>query len=334
MLIGPSPPPVDGRALATSWLVDALRADGHVVRVFNTHISELAKVRSCFGAAMAMLFGTRPDRVIVVASGGSGLAIESVPLLVARLRGIPAAMTHHSARYVRERSWLFRFALAAGGPRLRHAVLDDAMGAEMAEAYGIDRRHIVVVDNAGLMPKPNCVETVAHRDGVVHLSNLSVAKGLAAVLDVAVRSGIEVRLIGTVSSEAAAVLDSARSERVPFVSIGPRHGDEKQRELLGARCFLFLSSYQHEAQPLVLYEAMSAGCVPLVWNAGWVGEQMCRVGLRNYVFPIGDVNGVTAALSGIVSMDEETFSELSSRVQTAFEKLQEETSTQYKRIIA
>lgn len=334
MVVGPKPPPVDGRAQATSWLIDALRNDNHALIVFNTHTGAFIKGVRCLCAAAAILLCARVDRVVVVASGGSGLLLECPPLLAARIRRLPTTMTHHSARYIRERSRLFRWTLAAAGTGLRHAVLDDTMGRELSAMWRIDPRRVFVVDNAGLMPRVPPSARQQDRAGVVHLSNLSAAKGLNAVLEVAEKTAIPIRLIGTVSAEAEETLARARELDIPFDAVGPRYGDEKMQELMRARCFLFLSSYQHEAQPLVLYEAMSVGCVPLAWNAGWVGEQMVRIGLKDNVFTVGDIDGVAAAVAAIVSLDETTFAALSDRVRVAFEEHQAQTARQYNGVIA
>lgn len=334
VVIGPEPPPVDGRAQATSWLISALRADHHQLRVFNTHTSALAKARRCLAAALSLMLGPRVDDVIVVASGGSGLLFESLPLFAARMRRLPTVMTHHSARYIRERARVFGWALAAAGPRLRHAVLDEAMGGELCAVWGIDAERVVIVDNAGLMPLAQSFPEGGTRVGAVHLSNLSTAKGLDAVLEVAAMTKLSVRLIGTVSSEASATLSRARERGIDFDAVGPRFDSEKMHELTQARCFLFLSSYEHEAQPLVLYEAVSVGCVPLVWRAGWVGEQMERLGLRDNVFEVGDVSGVAAKLQSIVSMDDASFAALADEVRVAFSEHQIRSADQYRSMLA
>jgi glycosyltransferase involved in cell wall biosynthesis len=333
LVVGPVPPPVDGRAVATSWLVDALRRDGHAVTVLDTHASRLAKIRSCFQACWILLKGNRLDRHIVVASGGLGLVAEILPLLAARMRRTPTTMTHHSGRYVRQSWWLLRLALAVAGPRLQHVVLDAAMGAELAARYGIGSSRIAVVDNAGLMPLPSKPNPEAWRRGVVHLSNLTPDKGLAAVLDVAHRTGIAIRLIGSPSTDAAALLDEAAERGVPFTAVGPRHGEAKMRELAAARCFVFPSSYRHEAQPLVLYEAAAAGCVPIAWRTGWVGEQLSRLGLDEYVFTLGDVDGVAAAVKRLTALDDATFGNEAARVRAAFEGQHMRTRHQFRAVI-
>jgi glycosyltransferase involved in cell wall biosynthesis len=333
LVIGPVPPPVDGRAVATSWLVDALRADGQAVTVADTQAGPITKLRSCLGAALVLLTGRRPDRVVVVASGGAGLAIEMIPLLAARIRRVSSTLTHHSSRYVRDSSWTLRVALAVAGSQLRHVVLDDAMGAELSSRYGIDENQVVVVDNAGLMPLPPAPDPDAVRCGVLHLSNLSADKGLAAVLEVADRTGIAVRLVGPPSKGAAVLLDEASRRGVPFTAVGPRHGEAKVRELTTARCLVFPSSYRHEAQPLVLYEAAAAGCVPIVWRNGWIGEQLGRLGLDEYVFSLGDVDGVAAAVRRVSELDDASFAESSARVRAAFEAQHARTGRQFRALV-
>ncbi len=279
----------------------------------------------------------------MVASGGSGLVAEAVPLLAARFRRVPTTLTHHSAHYVREPSWLLRLALAAGGRRLRHAVLDEAMAAELSSRYGIGADRVDVVDNIGLLPLHPAPDPAVTRQGVVHLSNLSAEKGLGAVLDVAARTGIPVRIIGgsgeeqwgvRASAETTALLDAARGRGVPFEAVGPRYGDAKYRELAHARCFLFLSRYRHEAQPLVLYEAAAAGCIPVAWRAGWVGRQLgAALGLDEYAFPVGDVDGVAAAVARIVELDDHTFAALSARTRAAFEAQHERAGHQFRAVV-
>jgi glycosyltransferase involved in cell wall biosynthesis len=333
LVVGPVPPPVDGRAVATRWLVDALCDDGHAVTVINTQAGGITKLQRCLGAALVLARGRRVDRVVVVASGGAGLVFEMIPLLGARVRRVTTALTHHSSRYVRKSSLMLRIVLAVAGRRLRHAVLDDAMGAELSSRYGIDPHRVVVVDNAGLMPVPPAPDPDAARRGVLHLSNLSADKGLGAVLEVAERTGISVRLVGAPSEDASALLDDADRRGVAFTAVGPRHGDAKILELTAARCLVFPSSYRHEAQPLVLYEAVAAGCVPIVWRNGWIGEQLERLRIHEFVFAPGDVDGIAAAVKRISELDDATFAVWSRRVRAAFETQHARTANQFRELI-
>lgn len=316
--------------MATGWLVDALRGDGHAVTVLNTQAGGIIKLLHCLRAFFALLIGPRVDRAVVVASGGAGLAFEAIPLFGARLRRVTTTLTHHSSRYVRQSSPMLRVTLAMAGARLRNAVLDEAMGAELSSLYGIDADRIIVLDNAGLMPLHRPPDSVTARRCAVHLSNLSADKGLGAVLEIAERTGVEVRLVGAPSEEATALLDEAVRRGVPFTAVGPRYGDAKTCELMKARCLVFPSYYRHEAQPLVLYEAAAAGCVPIAWRNGWIGEQLGRLGLDDYVFDLGDVEGMAAAVKEISELDDAAFAARSAQVRAAFEAQHARTQHQFR----
>jgi glycosyltransferase involved in cell wall biosynthesis len=228
---------------------------------------------------------------------------------------------------------MLRMALALAGRRLRHAVLDEAMGAELSARYCIDPGRVFVLDNAGLMPLPPAPDPAAVRRAVIHLSNLSPDKGLAAVLQVAKSTGIPIRLVGRASKDAEVLLEESAGRGVPFTAVGPRHGEEKVLELTAARCLVFPSSYQHEAQPLVLYEAAAAGCVPIAWRNGWIDEQLSRLGLDEYVFSSGDVNGLIAAVKRISELNDATFAAWSKRVRDAFEAQHARTCNQFRSLV-
>ncbi len=83
----------------------------------------------------------------------------------------------------------------------------------------------------------------------------------------------------------------------------------------------------------MLYEAVAAGCIPVAWRAGWVGEQLARLGLHEYVFPVGDLDGVAAAIARIVELDDDTFAALSAHLRAAFEALHEHTGHQFRAVV-
>jgi glycosyltransferase involved in cell wall biosynthesis len=313
LVVGPVPPPVDGRAVATAWLLDALRELGASPRVLDTHRSKGAKVRSCLRAA-ALVVLRPPEQLLIVASGDTGLAAEVVPAAAARLRRVPVTVLHHNAGYVRRRSRLFALLARAAGPRARHVVLSAGMGDELATAYGIARDRVVVLDNAGLMPVPAPLTDARPRRGVLHLSHLMPEKGLDVVAGVAERLGEQVTVAGEPTPEGEEVLARAPA----LVHVGGLYGDEKLAALWHSRVLLFPSRYRNEAQPLTLYEAAACGAVPVAFRSGWIGEQLAALGLERYGFDVGDVDGITRATAELLAMDDVEFSTLSSRTRSAF----------------
>jgi glycosyltransferase involved in cell wall biosynthesis len=213
-----------------------------------------------------------------------------------------------------------------GGPHLRHVLLGLEMRAAFASEYRLDLDRCLLLDNAALMPIPKPSKSDSPR-GILHLANLSAAKGSLIVLEVASLLGSPmdaplVRFAGPADSEVKIAIDGARDRGVGVTLTGPVYGDRKRAELESARVLLFPSYYDHEAQPLVVYEAAALGTVPIVWSAGWIAEQMANLGLSRYVFPVGEIGGLVSAAREVLSLSEEEFERLSGEVRRAFSSLQ------------
>jgi glycosyltransferase involved in cell wall biosynthesis len=142
---------------------------------------------------------------------------------------------------------------------------------------------IVVIGNAGLVDRA-LLELPLKSDGDLvlgHLSNLSLEKGIAEVVDLALvmhRRGVRVRLViggPTVDGESRRHLDrAARDLGELFEYRGPVTGEAKHAFFKEITHFVFPSRYVHEAVPLVLYEAMAAGAVCVATRRGSIAEQL------------------------------------------------------------
>ena len=142
----------------------------------------------------------------------------------------------------------------------------------------------MVVGNAGLVDRA-LLELPLKADGgdlvLGHLSNLSLEKGIAEVVDLASalhRAGVRVRLViggPTVDGESRLHLDRAARELGDlFEYRGPVTGEAKLAFFEKITHFVFPSRYVHEAAPLVLYEAMAAGTVCVATRRGSISEQL------------------------------------------------------------
>lgn len=336
LVVGPVPPPIDGRAMATGWLLDELKVRGGEVRVVDTQLDlgftrGAAKLVRCIRGAMLILFFDT-DRVVVIASGGSGLIGEVIPLLAARLRRVPAFLVHHSSAYVAQPSRLVALVIRLGGRSLRHVMLSDGMLAEFAKAYGVLTKNCLIVNNAALIPSPTPVSGVARQRNILHLANLSREKGTLVALDVIQRlpkgSLSSARFAGPATDEVLHAFDVAKSTGLALEYLGSISGAYKAAEFAAARVFLFPSMYAHEAQPLVIYEAVAQGAVPVVWARGWIAEQMRALNLSQFVYQVGDVDGLLAASLDLLSMTDEEFAEVADNVRHAFHSLQRSSKGQ------
>lgn len=323
LLLGPIPPPTDGRAVATAWLLDALDNRGVTFEVVDTQLPAgrlrpARKAVRCLRATL-MLIASGGRSLLLVASAGAGLWLELPALLAARASGGKIYMVHHSSMYVR-RTWLpMVIAVRLGGRHLHHVFLSMGMQADFCRRYGVVEDGSIILDNALLVPDYHDVSTTRERS-LVHISALSRAKGLVTSVQIAERLGVPLRLGGPVSHELTRLLRSAAG-RADVTYVGFVDHNAKRSELSRSRVFPFPSTYSNEAQPLVIYEAASAGTIPIAWDIGWIREQMDQLGLSRFVIPEGDEDELLHAAEYLLSLSDDDFDCLSQATMKRFRRL-------------
>tara|TARA_B100000161_G_scaffold229167_1_gene176020 strand:- start:562 stop:933 length:372 start_codon:yes stop_codon:yes gene_type:complete len=57
---------------------------------------------------------------------------------------------------------------------------------------------------------------------------------------------------------------------------GPLYKKEKNNFFRKVDFFIFLSEYVNESEPLALLEALSYGCIPIVFNIGSIKDLVCN----------------------------------------------------------
>jgi glycosyltransferase involved in cell wall biosynthesis len=223
------------------------------------------------------------DAVYVAVKADHGMWMTTAAAGLARLAGARVFVHHHSYAYVRERKPRMVALTRAAGPYAHHIVLSRSMASELRGVMPEVQR-VVVVGNAGLVDRA-LLELPLKADGgdlvLGHLSNLSLGKGIAEVVDLALalhRAGVRVHLViagRTVDGESRLHLDrAAREFGELFEYRGPVTGEAKLAFFEKVTHFIFPSRYVHEAAPLVLYEAMAAGTVCVATRQGSISEQL------------------------------------------------------------
>ncbi|GAA1769527.1 hypothetical protein GCM10009747_33340 [Agromyces humatus] len=133
--------------------------------------------------------------------------------------------------------------------------------------------------------------------GVV-LANLTPRKRVSHAIDAvqrargAGRSATRLRLdvYGDGESRAALERRIGRDTAVRLLGFDP----DARRELATAS-FLLLTS-RSEGSPLVLVEAMAAGCLPIAYDVRYGPSDLIRNGRNGYLVPAGDVDALAAAI--------------------------------------
>lgn len=286
-LIGPMPPPIHGQSVAMSHMVSEL--EPHFTRMRITDIGE-RRADSRFGhvirlgrsvSALRSIPGS--DAVYIAVKAGHGMWLTTAAAGLARMTGARLVLHHHSYAYVRKRTARMAALARAAGPRAHHIVLTTSMANDLRIVMPTIGR-LMVMNNAGLVEK-GLLELPLKADGAEmvlgHLSNLSLDKGIAEVVDLAValhRAGARTRLVvagPTADGESRTHLDRARRELGPlFEYRGPVAGKSKLGFFEEITHFVFPSRYVHEAAPLVVYEALAAGTVCVATRRGSIPDQL------------------------------------------------------------
>lgn len=289
VVVGPVPPPVHGAARVTDRMSAAIAADAERVVTVDTSahradgsaLSPLARAGRLLGGLVTVLRETvAGSGVYVGGAGGALLWFQAVILLIARIAGSRVVFHHHSFAYVAQRDPAMATLILLGGPRVLHVVLGESMAVGLRSTYP-SVREVLVCSNAGVLPPSDCREQERVGDGIVlgHLSNLSIAKGLRDVVEAferVRRRDPEARLVlaGPVSdAETEQVLAEVVATYGASVEVtGPVPADAVDAVYRRVDLFCFPSRYVHEAEPLVVLDALRHGVPVVAYAVGCLGE--------------------------------------------------------------
>lgn len=286
-LIGPMPPPVDGQSTVMCQMISELRPHFAQMRIADISagdgVSWLRPVIKLRRTASAWWSIPGSDAVYIAVKAGHGMWLTTAAAGLARVAGARVFLHHHSYAYVRERKPRMVALTWAAGRHAHHIVLSRAMATDLSGVMPEISRPLII-GNAALVDRA-LLELPLKADGgglvLGHLSNLSLDKGIAEAVDLALalhRAGARVRLIvggPTVDGESRLHLDRAAQELGElFEYRGPLAGEAKHAFFMEITHFVFPSRYVHEAEPLVLYEAMAAGAVCVATRRGSISEQL------------------------------------------------------------
>lgn len=309
LLLGFFPPPVDGQRVITQSVFEHFERIADVER-YNFDrlraLGPLSKPFSALGACFAMLRARlRGFTALYLAPhSGGGLLLCCLVALLARCLGYSFAVHYHSYWYIGRSARLMAAFVAICGPKAIHIVLAPPMGRDIRRFYPLIR-NVVALSNCGFIAPhselPRASGGRALRIG--HLSNLSREKGLALVL-ACMRTlrargvDVELWLAGPAENKGTdALITAARSEfgdRLKY--LGRLAGEEVRRFYQEIDVFLFPSVHRHEAEPLVVIDAIAAGVPVIATDRGCIGYLLDAVGGR--VFSIQDyLSGAVAQIT-------------------------------------
>jgi len=277
LFVGLFPPPVNGQRLMTQSVFEQFRSLVEVERYdvdrFPWLGHQLSKLVSAVGACFAVVRGwARGYSALYLAPhSGSLLLLSCLIALAGRYCGYNLAVHYHSYWNIGRRSRLMAAFASICGPRAMHIVLAPPMERDLRHHYKAVKR-VTAISNCGFIePYPPVVRRFGcRRLRIGHLSNLSLEKGIAMVLE-CVRElqtrGVEVELWlgGPAESRGVEVLiETAQAEfgeRLKY--LGGLGSDEVRNFYHNIDVFLFPTTHKHEAEPLVVIDAIASG-VPVI----------------------------------------------------------------------
>jgi glycosyltransferase involved in cell wall biosynthesis len=318
-LIGPQPPPRHGVSAMNEAVFGLSRAEGFSVTVLDTAPASLERsLKSRFGRVSRIYAALRgvgryvkansSGIVYLSLSGGPGLCWEALLAWRARIGSARLIVHHHSFRYLDSGYWPMNLLVRAVGRECLHVVLCSRMSEMLRRRYPGVRQTLVMSNGALLEPPTEPKSSSARLRVVGFLANLSVAKGMIEVIELAkaaVHECPEVcfRVAGPFEDGQSEVQFREMAQALPNLEyIGPVYGEDKKRFFQGIDAFVFPTKYRNEAEPLVILEAMRHGRPAIAFARGCI-ESLLKEG-AGIAVPTG-TDFTTLALPQIVRWQNE-----------------------------
>lgn len=290
IMVGTFPPPVHGMATINAAVRDQFVAAGAAPRVIDvsantldrSFVSRMGRFPKIVRAVPILLFGRHRsgDSLYMSVSGGLGQLYEVVIVACARLRGLRVYVHHHSFAYLDSRSLVSQLLFRIAGRSAVHIALSRRMAEHLKRLYRV--RRAVPVSNTVFLPASQTAD-VSNRTELRALglmSNLSLEKGLFEFLELAAdmrRKGLPVKALLAGPFQDAATEEQAQvrvSETDSVEYLGPQADKEKEIFFSNIDVFVFPTSYQNEAEPVVVHEAMSRGLPVIAFGRGCIPEMV------------------------------------------------------------
>jgi glycosyltransferase involved in cell wall biosynthesis len=296
-MIGGFPPPVGGAAMVNAMVCDALVADGVDVtridvsgqrlshsRTFAFHAHRA--VRNLLGLRRARALASRDAAIYVVPDAGLGAWYTRAHMAGAARRYGAVMIHHHSCRYMEQHDRAIAAVATIAHDRATHVFLTDGMATAFRRQYGDVRFRVAtnahfVAEEAARLPAPRPGGPIR----LGHLSNLCADKGFFAVADAF--DALRAAGVASTLTLAGPILETAVAKRIAGLieahgsavhHVGPLAGEAKLAYYRDIDVFLFPTAFSQEGAPLVIYEALAAGCPVLATNRGAIAEVIPAMG--------------------------------------------------------
>lgn len=273
------PPPLHGMSLINSELfAEVSKSFLDNVILFNTSRKSLyAKTVYFFFIYFNIaIYGYRS--IYISLYGGLGIVYQLPIIIYSKLRNRTLFVHHHSYAYINKFSY-FQFLLV--DTNITHIFLSKKMESDYKKVYGKHVRSLIL-DNKVFIParlsSPEKREESTQRISVGFIGAITELKGITRFLDDLItlkKEGWELKLVvcGSFDDNLPQVIKSDVVNKCVY--LGRKFGEEKFTEFFNSIDLLYFPTmYPNEAQPLVVYEALSAGVKVVASNVGTIKQQL------------------------------------------------------------
>lgn len=331
LVLGLFPPPVDGQRIVTQRMFHEIATATTAIRRELDRfprLGVLSKPLSAFAAAFMMPIARLAgfSAIYLAPHSGIGLLYSCFLAGVSRLFGYTLYVHYHSYRNMRRYSALMGLFLALCGPRAVHIVLAPPMEWGLRRYYKSVKRVEVLSNSVFIPPVKHARKFEGGRIRIGHLSNLSRAKGIENVLECLRRlraDDVEVEFVlaGPATDEATEQLIARASAEFgdSLRYLGPLRQAEVQRFYESIDVFLFPTMYEHEAEPLVVIDAVSVGVPVVATDRGCIGYLLQATG--GCVFAAEEFVGRAVEQIALWARDRDALVVTSQRAQHRFHEL-------------
>jgi glycosyltransferase involved in cell wall biosynthesis len=345
VVVGPFPPPIHGFSQATSDVAALLEERGfRVTRIELQPILHTRGFLATLGTRLSQFTELlskvrRGSPVYVALSGGLRQGVDLVFLTVGRLGGVDLYVHHHSFAYLDCPTLLANICILVSGRSATHLVLCDGMKIALQRQY---RRacNVAIVSNAGLRSVSLDFNRRTGVRKIGYLGALTKEKGILEFLETAEilghqHSNLRFSIAGPCNDATLQQRVSAACHTHPSIDyVGPVYNNEKNAFIRSLDVLLFPTSYHNEAEPLVIWEAMSSGVPVIGWDRGCIGEMLAAREPKWATIP-RESKFVTTAVAIIESWlaEPELFSLRSAEARAQFEHVSAQSHLSFERIL-
>lgn len=292
------PPPLHGMSYINAKLMELSEAHLGKQKVINTSPNtsfvpnfRVAKLLNkgvhlilCYLKLVSLLLLNYKGVVYRSVYGGYGQLFDIPFIILARIFQNKLYIHHHSYQYLNSKLFITSLLFNIAGKNAVHIVLSDSMGKELSKKYRIRPANIITVSNINFFADPSIDIVASNKLKLGHLANLSFEKGLDSFIELCEQLNnadieFEAYLAGPINDSIVEAFVAEKLKTMPNLTYkGSLYGSDKDNFYRSIDCFVFLSRYQNEAEPLVLYEAAEKGNFLIGTERGCMGNTIKSLG--------------------------------------------------------